>query len=104
MRGLTHDFLPVGDHLLVAVTHVGHDSVSAAVLLRLWLHGRDEPAANRQWTANRRAVASVKTVEYGVKYNLPSSCQRPIGELVSIVKIQTLFRPRFSSANKGRKS
>ena len=34
--------LPAGDPLRRAPAHVGHDSFPAAVLLRLWLHGRDE--------------------------------------------------------------
>src|SRR5437660_1249402 len=37
-----------GDCLCFEYAHVGANRFSAAVLFRLWLHGHDESAANRQ--------------------------------------------------------
>ena len=53
--------LPARDCLFRPTSHVGNDSLSAAVLFWLWLHGRNESAANCEWEASRRPVAPVKT-------------------------------------------
>src|SRR6185369_17586451 len=52
------NLLPAGDRLFRAAAHVGHNSVSAVVLLRLRLHGRDEHPANGERQAIVCFVAS----------------------------------------------
>src|SRR5262249_42654281 len=54
VRGL----LFTGDRLLGEFAHVGDDTVPAVVLLRFWLHGRDERAANRERQANLSSLAT----------------------------------------------
>src|SRR5687768_3800803 len=87
--------LSVSDLLLVALTHVGHNSVSVVVLFRLRLHGRNEPAANREWTATLRVVASSETVEYCVRYNRAFFLPRTHLCTSSTAQLQTLLRPRL---------
>lgn len=47
-----------GDCLRRTDAHVGSDCVSAAVLLRLWVHGHHESAANRRRSAPEFGLAS----------------------------------------------
>src|SRR5436853_5041793 len=54
-----------GDCLCFEYAHVGANRVSAAVLFRLWLHGHDESAANREWQTSDHGFGD--TGEGGLK-------------------------------------
>ena len=55
--------LSARDRVLRAAAHVGNNTVSAAVLFRVWVHGLDELAANGEWQTFSCTLASVENLD-----------------------------------------
>ena len=50
-RTRIRNLLPVGNSIFNKPAHVGHHTVPDFVLLRIWLHGCNEPTADCKWQA-----------------------------------------------------